>query len=71
MQGHFALAKKQLKTKFKTLLDVEIELTDENLVFSLDDEVISLAGTMGGASTACSANTTKAVSYTHLRAHET
>ena len=59
MQGHFTLAKKQLKTKFKTLLDTEIELTDENLVFSLDDEVISLAGTMGGASTACSSNTTK------------
>ncbi|GIR08228.1 MAG: hypothetical protein CM15mP19_00240 [Gammaproteobacteria bacterium] len=53
------MAKKQLKTKFKTLLDTEIELTDENLVFSLDDEVISLAGTMGGASTACSAKTTK------------
>ena len=59
MLGHFTLAKKQLKTKFKTLLDSEIELTDENLVFSLDDEVISLAGTMGGASTACSPNTTK------------
>ena len=59
MQGHFSFAKKNLKTKFKTLLNTEIELTDENLVFSLDDEVISLAGTMGGASTACSANTTK------------
>ena len=59
MQGHFSLAKKELNTKFKTLLDTEIELTDENLVFSLNDEVISLAGTMGGASTACSANTTK------------
>ena len=59
MQGHFSLAKKNLKTKFNTLLDTEIELTDENLVFSLGNEVISLAGTMGGASTACSANTTK------------
>jgi phenylalanyl-tRNA synthetase beta chain len=59
IKGHFALEKKQLNTKFKTLLDTEIELTDENLVFSLDDEVISLAGIMGGASTACSANTTK------------
>ena len=59
MQGHFSLAKKKIKTKFKTLLDTKIELTDENLVFSLNDEVISLAGTMGGASTACSANTTK------------
>ena len=34
-------------------------MTDENLVFSLDDQVISLAGIMGGASTACSADTTK------------
>ena len=59
MQGHFSLAKKKLKTKFKTLLGSEIELTDENLVFLLDDEVISLAGNMGGASTACSADTTK------------
>ena len=59
IKGHFALEKKQLNTKFKTLLDTEIELTDENLVFSLDNEVISLAGIMGGASTACSANTTQ------------
>jgi len=59
MQGHFSLAKKKLKTKFKTLLDTEIELTGENLVFSLDDQVISLAGIMGGASTACSATTTQ------------
>ena len=59
MQGHFSLAKKKLKTKFKTLLDTEIELTEENLVFSLEDKVISLAGIMGGASTACSADTTK------------
>ena len=59
IQGHFALQKKELKTKFRTLLDTEIELTDENLVFSLDNEVISLAGIMGGASTACTANTTK------------
>ena len=59
MQGHFSLAKKKLKTKFKTLLGTEIELTEENLVFSLDDTVISLAGIMGGASTACSADTTK------------
>jgi phenylalanyl-tRNA synthetase beta chain len=59
MQGHFSLAKKKLKTKFKTLLDTEIELTEKNLVFSLDDAVISVAGIMGGASTACSVNTSK------------
>ena len=59
IQGHFALEKKELKTKFKTLLDTEIELTDKNLVFTLDNEVISLAGIMGGSGTACSANTRK------------
>ena len=59
MEGHFSLEKKKLKTNFKTLLDTEIELTDENLVFSLGNEVISLAGIMGGASTACSATTTQ------------
>ena len=60
MKGHFSLEKRMLKEKFKTLLNTEIELSDENLVFSLDHKVISLAGTMGGASTACS-NTTKKV----------
>ena len=59
MEGHFSLEKKKLKTKFNTLLGSEIELTDENLVFLLDDEVISLAGIMVGASTACSKKTTK------------
>ena len=61
MEGYFSLEKKELKTKFNTLLGSEIELTDDNLVFSLDDEVISIAGTMGGASTACSTNTTNAL----------
>ena len=59
MKGHFSLEKKKLKEKFKTLLDTEIELSGENLVFSLDQKVISLAGTMGGASTACTATTNK------------
>ena len=59
IRGHFALEKKELKTKFKTLLGTEIELTNENLVFTLDNDPISLAGVMGGASTACSSNTTK------------
>ena len=57
MKGHFSLEKKKLKEKFNTLFHTEIELSGENLVFSLDKEVISLAGTMGGASTACSSAT--------------
>jgi phenylalanyl-tRNA synthetase beta chain len=44
---------------FKTLLGTEVLLKGSNCVFSLNDEIISLAGVMGGASTACSTNTKK------------
>ena len=43
--------------EFKTLLDKTIKLRDENLVFVQNDEVINLAGVMGGSSTACSKDT--------------
>ena len=46
--------------EFKTLLDKTIKLEDENLVFVQNDEVINLAGVMGGSNTACS-NDTKSV----------
>ena len=46
-------------TNFKTLLGSEIKLTDYNCVFSIDNDVVSLAGVMGGASTACSTQTNK------------
>ena len=42
---------------FKTLLDRKITLKDKNAVFSINNEVINLAGIMGGKSTACSVNT--------------
>ena len=44
---------------FKTLLNSDIKLTGKNCVFSLDEEIISLAGVMGGISTACSPDTKK------------
>jgi phenylalanyl-tRNA synthetase beta chain len=44
---------------FRTLLGSEVALKDSNCVFSLNGEIISLAGVMGGASTACSVNTKK------------
>jgi phenylalanyl-tRNA synthetase beta chain len=44
---------------FKTLLGSEVSLKDRNCVFSSNGEIISLAGVMGGASTACSSNTKK------------
>ena len=42
---------------FKTLLGNEIQLEGENCVFTSDEEIISLAGIMGGESTSCSENT--------------
>tara|TARA_B100000900_G_scaffold415115_1_gene443866 strand:+ start:2585 stop:4483 length:1899 start_codon:yes stop_codon:yes gene_type:complete len=50
---------KDCKNTFKTLLNSEITLKDYNCVFILDGEIISLAGVMGGASTACSRETKK------------
>ena len=43
--------------EFKTLLDKKINLTDKNSVFLLNNEVINLAGVVGGKSTSCSSET--------------
>ena len=45
------------KHKFRTLLDENVELFGNNLVFKKDNEIINLAGIMGGKSTSCSENT--------------
>ena len=50
---------KECNEMFKTLLNSDIELKENNCVFSSDGEIISLAGVMGGASTACSTKTKK------------
>jgi phenylalanyl-tRNA synthetase beta chain len=50
---------KECNSTFKTLLNSEVTLKDSNCVFSINDEIISLAGIMGGASTACSNKTKK------------
>tara|TARA_Y100000741_G_scaffold25127_1_gene18222 strand:+ start:27528 stop:29435 length:1908 start_codon:yes stop_codon:yes gene_type:complete len=44
---------------FKTLLGNKIKLEGKNCVFTINDEIVSLAGVMGGESTACSTNTRK------------
>ena len=59
MNGIFALEKNKKKSKFLTLLNEEIEIEKNDLVFTLDGKVISLAGVMGGASTACGKTTYK------------
>ena len=59
IKGKLIFQNKYCNNKFKTLLDTEIFLKDQNCVFTLDDEIISLAGVMGGASTCCSSETKK------------
>lgn len=51
--------KKECNDIFKTLLGTEVTLKDLNCVFSTNGEIISLAGVMGGVSTACSSATKK------------
>ena len=46
---------------FQTLLGSDINLTGNNCIFSVNNEIVSLAGVMGGMSTACSAGTKKAL----------
>ena len=46
---------------FKTLLGSDVDLFGNNCVFSIDNKIVSLAGVMGGISTACSVKTKKAL----------
>ena len=50
---------KSCDEEFKTLLGKKIRLRDKNCIFMVDDEIISLAGIMGGESTACTKETKK------------
>ena len=49
------------KESFTTLLGSDIDLDGENCIFSVNNEIISLAGVMGGMSTACTKKTKKAL----------
>ena len=57
--GKLTFQKKDCSETFKTLLGSKVVLENKNCVFSMDNEIISLAGIMGGASTACSTKTKK------------
>ena len=48
---------KNCDESFMTLLGSEIKLKGKNCIFSVNNEVISLAGIMGGMSTSCSTKT--------------
>ena len=57
MNGKLLFHEIEKDEEFETLLDKKITLTSKNPVFSLDNEVINLAGIVGGKSTSCSVNT--------------
>ena len=59
IDGKLIFENKECNTTFKTLLGSEVKLKDNNCVFTLNNEIISLAGVMGGASTACTSKTKK------------
>ncbi|MDA8673828.1 phenylalanine--tRNA ligase subunit beta [Gammaproteobacteria bacterium] len=57
MIGKLVFHEIEKNEEFETLLDKKITLKGKNSVFSLNDNVINLAGIVGGKSTSCSNNT--------------
>jgi len=57
MSGKLLFHEIEKNEEFETLLDKKITLTGKNSVFSLNDNVINLAGVVGGKRTSCSSNT--------------
>jgi phenylalanyl-tRNA synthetase beta chain len=57
MSGKLLFHDIEKNEEFETLLDKKITLTGKNSVFSLNHEVINLAGIVGGKSTSCSTDT--------------
>ncbi len=47
----------KVDSEFETLLDKKISLTGENCIFTSNNEIINLAGVMGGKNSSCSNNT--------------
>ena len=57
MSGKLSFHEIEKNEEFETLLDKKITLSGKNSVFSLNDNIINLAGIVGGKSTSCSTNT--------------
>jgi phenylalanyl-tRNA synthetase beta chain len=57
MTGKLLFHEIEKNEEFNTLLEKRITLTNKNSVFSLNNEVINLAGIVGGKSTSCSTDT--------------
>lgn len=59
IDGKLTFVNKICNVNFKTLLDTEIQLEGSNCIFVLGEDVINLAGVIGGKNTACSSGTKK------------
>lgn len=62
LTSHLRLDYTDYKFEFETLLEKKIELKNKNLIFiDENEEVINLAGVIGGKNTACDKNTTSVI----------
>ena len=61
INGKLVFQEIQSNEDFETLLDKKITITQKNPVFLLNNDVISLAGVVGGKSTSCSSETKKVI----------
>lgn len=59
IQGTLELKKIDKKKDFITLQDEKITIDEDDLVFCINDEIVNLAGIMGGRGTRCNDKTTK------------
>jgi phenylalanyl-tRNA synthetase beta chain len=57
INGKLVFKEVERQEDFETLLDKKISLSEKNPVFLLNNEIVNLAGVVGGKSTACSINT--------------
>ena len=57
INGKIVFSELDTNEEFVTLLDKKINLTEKNSVFSINNEVINLAGVVGGKNTSCSSKT--------------
>ena len=57
INGQIIFENFQGESDFITLLDSKIKIKDANPVFKINNEIINLAGVVGGKTTACSKNT--------------
>ncbi|MDC3113764.1 phenylalanine--tRNA ligase subunit beta [Gammaproteobacteria bacterium] len=57
INGQIIFENFQGESDFITLLDSKIKIKDANPVFKINNEIINLAGVIGGKTTACSKNT--------------